>query len=212
MTIRARVRFKADDIWDAPEDGNVYEVIDGDLYMTPAPAWIHQRVVSRLFLPVAEHVFRTRLGEIVTAPTGVALDDENGLQPDILFISNERRGIISERGVDGHPTWLSKCCRRRPGLEILASSFGATRRREFPTTGPSIPSPASSKSAAWAATGTSCSGRTASGTVSDPTSSPGWRSASPTCGRSSSGRGSPAYAIGRTGKTSRSRADRSPAA
>ena len=48
MTIRARVRFKADDIWGAPEDGNVYEVIDGDLYMTPAPAWIHQRVVDRL--------------------------------------------------------------------------------------------------------------------------------------------------------------------
>ena len=103
MTIRARVRFKAGDIWDAPEDGNVYEVIDGDLYMTPAPAWIHQRVVSRLFFGVADHVFRNRLGEIVTAPTGVVLDDENGLQPDILFISNERRGIISERGVDGAP-------------------------------------------------------------------------------------------------------------
>ena len=33
------VRFKAEDIWDAPEDGNVYEVIDGELYVTPAPAW-----------------------------------------------------------------------------------------------------------------------------------------------------------------------------
>ena len=103
MTIRARVRFKADDIWDAPEDGNVYEVIDGDLYMTPAPAWIHQRVVGRLYSIVSQHVFANRLGEIVAAPTGVVLDDENGLQPDILFISNERRGIISERGVEGAP-------------------------------------------------------------------------------------------------------------
>lgn len=119
MTIRARVRFKADDIWDAPEDGNVYEVIDGDLYMTPAPAWIHQRVVSRLFFAIAEHVFRNRLGEIVTAPTGVALDDENGLQPDILFISNERRGIISERGVDGAPDLV---------VEVLSPS---TRTRDL---------------------------------------------------------------------------------
>ena len=119
MTIRARVRFKADDIWDAPEDGNVYEVIDGDLYMTPAPAWIHQRVVSRLFFAIAEHVFRNRLGEIVTAPTGVALDDENGLQPDILFISNERRGIISERGVEGAPDLV---------VEVLSPS---TRARDL---------------------------------------------------------------------------------
>lgn len=103
MTIRPRVRFKADDIWDAPEDGNIYEVIDGDLYVTPAPAWIHQRVVGRLYSIVSQHVFTNRLGEIVPAPTGVALDEENGLQPDILFISNARRGIISERGVDGAP-------------------------------------------------------------------------------------------------------------
>ncbi len=103
MTIRARVRFKADDIWDAPEDGNIYEVVDGDLYLTPAPAWIHQRVVARLFFFIAQHVFSNRLGEVVTAPTGVVLDEENGLQPDLVFVSNERRGIISERGVEGAP-------------------------------------------------------------------------------------------------------------
>ena len=119
MTIRARVRFKADDIWDAPEDGNVYEVIDGDLYVTPAPAWIHQRVVARLFFFVAQHVFASQLGEVVTAPTGVVLDDENGLQPDILFISNERRGIISERGVAGAPDLV---------VEILSPS---TRARDL---------------------------------------------------------------------------------
>ena len=44
----------------------------------------------------------------MTAPTGVVLDDENGLQPDILFISNDRRGIISERGVDGAPDLIAE--------------------------------------------------------------------------------------------------------
>ena len=119
MTIRARVRFKADDIWDAPEDGNVYEVIDGDLYVTPAPTWSHQRAVGRLFWVVSQHVFANGLGEIVPAPTGVVLDDENGLQPDILFVSNERRGIICERGVDGAPDLV---------VEVLSPS---TRARDL---------------------------------------------------------------------------------
>jgi hypothetical protein len=34
MAVRASVRFKADDIWDAPDDDKRYEVIDGKLYAT----------------------------------------------------------------------------------------------------------------------------------------------------------------------------------
>jgi Uma2 family endonuclease len=119
MTIRARVRFKADDIWDAPEDGNIYEVIDGALYVTPAPAWIHQRVVGRLLLFVSREVFGIGLGEVVPALTGLVLDDEYGLQPDILYIPNDHRHIITERGVEGPPALV---------VEVLSPS---TRARDL---------------------------------------------------------------------------------
>jgi Uma2 family endonuclease len=97
------VRFKADYIWDAPDDGNVYEVIDGELYVTPAPAWRHQRALNKLNWPIAAYVYGHGLGEVVTAPTGVVLGPGTGVQPDLLYISPERLHLISERGVEGAP-------------------------------------------------------------------------------------------------------------
>ena len=103
MTQRSRIRYRAEDIWDTPEDSNRYEVIDGDLYVTPAPAWRHQRCLGRLYIIVGSAVYREGLGEIVPAPTGVVLDPDDGVQPDLLFIKRERLGIISARGVEGAP-------------------------------------------------------------------------------------------------------------
>lgn len=99
----ARVRFKASDIWDAPDDEYRYEVIDGELFMSPAPGWGHQLRVGKLFLHLAAWVYRFNLGKIVPAPTGVALGDEDGVQPDIVFVSRERENLISARGVEGAP-------------------------------------------------------------------------------------------------------------
>jgi Uma2 family endonuclease len=103
MALRANVRFKADDIWDCPDDGKRYEVIDGQLYVSPAPSWQHQRGSTRLLLYVGPHVIQRGLGEIVSAPVGIKLDDENGVQPHLVYISNERAHIIVERGVEGAP-------------------------------------------------------------------------------------------------------------
>lgn len=100
---RHGVRFLAGDIWEAPEDGKVYEVIDGELYMTPAPSWQHQNAASALHGLIWGYVRNRNLGKIVTAPTGVVLDDENGVQPDLVYVSRERMDIISERGIEGAP-------------------------------------------------------------------------------------------------------------
>lgn len=100
---RSRVRFKAEDIWDTPEDGNRYEVIDGELYVTPPPVFSHQNVVSNLLAVVAPVVRRDNLGKIVPAPVGVVLGPEAGVQPDIVFVRRERFDIISERGIEGAP-------------------------------------------------------------------------------------------------------------
>lgn len=103
MALPRGARFRADDIWDAPEDGKRYEVIQGALYVSPPPTWAHQRGLSRLHILVGQHVYSLGLGEIVAAPVGVVLDDDNGLQPDLVFVSKARAAIITSRGVEGAP-------------------------------------------------------------------------------------------------------------
>ena len=103
MAVRGSVRFKADDIWDAPEDGNRYEVIDGELHVTPAPSLGHQTAASTLLAYLWNYVRPRRLGQVVTAPVGVVLEEETGVQPDLVYVSRERSNIIVERGVEGAP-------------------------------------------------------------------------------------------------------------
>lgn len=114
-----RVRFKASDIWDAPEDGKIYEVIDGELHVTPAPDWGHQVFVTNLAAVLATFVKRHRLGHVVVAPTGVVLGEETGVEPDVIFISSARSDIISRRGVEGAPDLV---------VEVLSPSTAARDR------------------------------------------------------------------------------------
>jgi len=113
------VRFLASDIWDAPDNDKRYEVIDGDLYVSPAPVWKHQRQPNRLNTRVSVWVENHQLGDVVTAPTAVVLDNENGLQPDLLFVSNERAHIITEDGVEGAPDLV---------VEVLSPSTASRDR------------------------------------------------------------------------------------
>jgi len=118
MAQRSSIRFKADDIWDTPDDGNRYEVIDGGLYVSPPPVERHQNALTVLLGYIWRYLQQHRLGKVYIAPLGVVLDDENGLQPDLVYVSNERLGIIVERGIEGAPDLA---------VEILSPS---TRRRD----------------------------------------------------------------------------------
>jgi Uma2 family endonuclease len=119
MALRPTVRFKADDIWDSPEDDNRYEVIDGQLYVTPAPSWQHQYGSTNLVGYLNPYLRQRGIGKVVTAPIGVKLDDENGVQPDLVYVSNERAHIIVERGVEGAPDLV---------VEVLSPSTQARDR------------------------------------------------------------------------------------
>lgn len=116
---QSRVRFKADDIWDTPEDGNRYEVIDGQLYVTPPPKYSHQKSSSRLHLIIGPVVWREQLGDMLMAPIGVVLDPESGVQPDLVFVANDRLHLVSERGIEGAPTLV---------VEVLSPSTRARDR------------------------------------------------------------------------------------
>ena len=101
MAVRRGLHFKADHIWDTPDDGNRYEVIDGELYVTPAPSWQHQHGLSKLHVLLGRHVYPLGLGRIVQAPLGVVLDEETAVQPDLVYVSRECASIIAERGIEG---------------------------------------------------------------------------------------------------------------
>ena len=119
MVVRRTVRFRAEDIWETPDDGNRYEVIDGDLYVTPPPVIAHQRPASRLPVFVGAYLMAHPIEELFVAPTGVVLDEFNGVQPDVLYVSNERRHLIGERGIEGAPDLV---------VEVLSPSTQARDR------------------------------------------------------------------------------------
>jgi Uma2 family endonuclease len=121
MAIRARL--KADYLWETPDDGNRYEVIDGELYVTPPPTWDHQRGLSKLHIRLGTFIYERGLGEIVTAPVGVVLDADTAVQPDLVYVSRERAHLISRRGLEGAPDlvveFMSPSTRRRDrGLKM----------------------------------------------------------------------------------------------
>ena len=86
-----------------PEDGKQYEVIDGELFMTPAPKPRHQRIVLRLAEELSRFVRENSLGEVFVAPVDVILDQHTVLEPDVLFISTARASIVKEDAIEGAP-------------------------------------------------------------------------------------------------------------
>ena len=87
-----------------PDDGNRYEAIEGDLYMTPAPTPRHQMLLLRLYDALAAVLRERHGGVLLVAPVGVEFPSTGeGVQPDILFVSDERRRIIRDTSVRGAP-------------------------------------------------------------------------------------------------------------
>lgn len=85
-----------------PEDGQLHEVINGELLFMPPPELRHQEIIMNLAELLHYHVRRNRLGRIYMAPTDVVLG-ENVVRPDLLFISDERSTICRPDRVYGAP-------------------------------------------------------------------------------------------------------------
>ena len=115
-----QVRFSYEDLRLFPDDGLRRELIDGEVYVTPAPIIRHQRTVTRLSRLIGNFLDAHPLGEVLVAPVDVIFSEEDDVtEPDILYVSNERASIVSERGLEGAPDWL---------IEVTSPS---TRKRDF---------------------------------------------------------------------------------
>jgi Uma2 family endonuclease len=89
-----------------PDDGNRYEVIDGVLYMTTAPSFFHQWIVSRITRVLQAQLEDTGIALVVFAPIGVLMPGCDPVQPDIVVVRREQLGIIAERRINGVPALL----------------------------------------------------------------------------------------------------------
>jgi Uma2 family endonuclease len=82
-------RWQSADLELLPDNGNRYEIIDGELLVTRAPHWKHQKVITRLIQSLGIWSNQSNLGEVVTTPGLVFTDDDNVI-PDLVWISTDR--------------------------------------------------------------------------------------------------------------------------
>lgn len=86
-----------------PDDGNRYEVIDGELYVSPSPRPLHQYAIGELIFQLQAFTRDHDLGWIFPGPIDVLFAEGDYLVPDLVFVRRERRGIITSRGVEAAP-------------------------------------------------------------------------------------------------------------
>ena len=101
---QGKIVLTYDDYCLLPNDGNRYEILDGELSVTPAPATKHQTVLGNLYRFLANHVTANQLGRLFFAPTDLILAPTTVIQPDLIFIDNDRRHIVTERAIEGAPS------------------------------------------------------------------------------------------------------------
>ena len=96
------------------EEGAPFQLINGDLIMSPSPLFLHQLIVGKLYNLISNFIDQTQSGGlIVLSPMDVHLDEENIFQPDLLFISENRKVELIKERIAGAPDLV---------IEILSPS------------------------------------------------------------------------------------------
>jgi Uma2 family endonuclease len=101
-----------EDLFDLPDDGKRYEIIEGELYEMPAPGSAHARAVIRLAYTLFPMLLQLG-GELLTAPLDVFFPGANPVQPDIVGLLPDGPARVVPRGVEGPPDLL---------IEVLSPS------------------------------------------------------------------------------------------
>lgn len=84
-------------------DDERYELFDGALTTMPAPSIAHQHVAMKLGTRLDSFAEEANLGVVFSAPTDVVLTQTDVVQPDLMFISSERAGIVKTANIQGAP-------------------------------------------------------------------------------------------------------------
>jgi Uma2 family endonuclease len=78
--------WAAADLRAIPEDGKRYEIIDGELFVSPSPTFGHQRLVMRLLVLLHAYAETHRIGEVLPSPADIELADDTVVQPDVFVL------------------------------------------------------------------------------------------------------------------------------
>ena len=97
-----RGNFTYEDLRHTPDDGKRYEVLEGDLIVSPSPKVKHQEIVLRV-TRLLDQADRAERGRLLLAPMDVVLSHRDVVEPDLVFIAKDRLGIITEDNVQGAP-------------------------------------------------------------------------------------------------------------
>ena len=109
-----KVKFTYQDYLHIPEDKR-YELMDGEFFVVPSPNEPHQRISAELEYVLQSYVKKQKTGFVYYAPFDVVLSDEDVVQPDIIYVSKERRDIITRNNIQGAPDLV---------VEILSPKIG----------------------------------------------------------------------------------------
>lgn len=123
QAMRISTKFTYEDLQCIPPDRNRYEIVDGELFVTPSPITLHQRIVTNLSGELRQHVRKHHLGEIFVAPLDVVFSFSTVLEPDVIFVSRSRRAIVGEKNISGPPDLV---------VEVLSESTGKLDREIKP--------------------------------------------------------------------------------
>ena len=95
MAARIEPLITVDDLDSMPEDGNRYEVIEGELFVSRAPGVPHQRVLKNTIFNFETYLIENPIAEIIPTP-GLIFGKYSGVIPDLVFYTHERaKEIIS---------------------------------------------------------------------------------------------------------------------
>ena|SRR2546421_2561365 len=116
------------------DDGRRYEILDGELYVSPTPLIRHQLVSQNLFRILDRHVLENRLGLLFNVPVTVVLARTTIPIPDLVFVRNDRSSIITEKEIAGPPDLvveiLSPSSKKQDRV-IKARLYARYRVREY---------------------------------------------------------------------------------
>ena len=84
MVMAVPVYYTAEMVRALPDDGNRYEVVHGELLVTPSPRRLHQRLIRRLLVALNAYLEGELVGEVLTAPADISWAPDILVQPDIF--------------------------------------------------------------------------------------------------------------------------------
>ena len=99
----ASVKFTYEDFLNFPDDGKRHEIIDGEHHVTPSPNTKHQTIVLNLAVAITAYLRAHPIGAAFVAPFDTVFSDLDIVEPDVLYISRERRSILTDQHVRGAP-------------------------------------------------------------------------------------------------------------